>query len=196
MIATRLIADLARLGIRLEARGDRLRYAPRSAVTPELANRMKGHKTELLEVLRIEADMPSIDQTDATAIWQMVLDRLVGDPLFPSDVIDALRAADVQWASIESPTDDFKSVNLGSDGWLAISIDPDELEPCPQCGTLELWQTLAGNWRCRRCDPPTTARRVQERVAQMKSNHAGSPGSNPFDAPTRTELISNATSDV
>jgi len=52
VIATRLMADLARLGIRLRANGNRLRYSPRSAVTPDLANRMKAHKGELLAILR------------------------------------------------------------------------------------------------------------------------------------------------
>jgi hypothetical protein len=46
-----IIADLTRLGIRLEANGDRLRYSPRSAVTPDLANRMETHKSELLAIL-------------------------------------------------------------------------------------------------------------------------------------------------
>jgi len=44
-------------------------------------------------------------------------------------------------------------------------IDPPD--PCPECGTLELWQTLAGNWRCLRCDPPTKARRLRERAARL-----------------------------
>ena len=49
--ATQLMADLTRLGIKLEAHGDRLRYSPRSAVTPDLADRMKAHKGELLAIL-------------------------------------------------------------------------------------------------------------------------------------------------
>ena len=24
--------------------------------------------------------------------------------------------------------------------------------PCPKCGSLDLWQTVAGNWRCEHCD--------------------------------------------
>jgi hypothetical protein len=52
VIASRLIADLARLGIKLEADGDRLRYSPRSALTPDLAKLMKAHKSELLAMLR------------------------------------------------------------------------------------------------------------------------------------------------
>ena len=33
-----------------------------------------------------------------------------------------------------------------------VAICPPDA--CAQCGTLELWQTLAGNWRCQRCHPP------------------------------------------
>ncbi|GAA4435812.1 hypothetical protein [Bremerella cremea] len=39
------------------------------------------------------------------------------------------------------------------------TIDGHALEPCPKCGTLELWENLAGNWRCLRCDPPTRWRK-------------------------------------
>ena len=46
------MTDLAQLGIRIEAHGDRLRYSPRSAVTPDLGQRMKAHKGELLAMLR------------------------------------------------------------------------------------------------------------------------------------------------
>ena len=54
-----LMTDLARLGIRIEAHGDRLRYSPRSAVTPDLARRMKAHKGELLAILRRDSTAPS-----------------------------------------------------------------------------------------------------------------------------------------
>ena len=80
------MADLVQMGIRLEAHGDRLRYSPRSAVTPNLANRMKAHKGELLAILRRDPDAPAIDLTNATAVWQAALGRLEGDPLFPPDV--------------------------------------------------------------------------------------------------------------
>lgn len=88
--------DLARLGIRIEAHGDRLRYSPRSAVTPDLADRMKAHKGELLALLRDDPEAPAIDLTNAMAVWQAALDRLEGNPLFPPDVMKALRAANVR----------------------------------------------------------------------------------------------------
>ena len=49
-------------------------------------------------------------------------------------------------------------------------LDPPA--PCPECATLELWQTLAGNWRCLWCDPPIRARRLAElagRIRRQKS---------------------------
>jgi hypothetical protein len=52
------MADLAQLGISLRANGDRLGYSPRSAVTPDLTERMKAHKGELLALLR-SGDAPA-----------------------------------------------------------------------------------------------------------------------------------------
>ena len=62
--ASDLMVDLARLGIQLEAHGDRLRYSPRSAVTPDLADRMKAHKAELLAILRPEIEAPNDQRFD------------------------------------------------------------------------------------------------------------------------------------
>ena len=50
--AAALINELTDRQITLEARGDRLRYRPRSAVPPELMERMKAHKVEILAILR------------------------------------------------------------------------------------------------------------------------------------------------
>jgi len=126
---TELVADLARLGIRLEAHGNRLRYSPRSAVTPDLADRMKTHKGELLAILRPEAGAAIASDDDQR-------------------------------------TDD-------SEAGRAEVIDPPG--PCPKCGRLELWETLAGDWRCLRCDPPTTARRLRTRAVRLKSDRTESP---------------------
>ena len=58
MSAAELLMDLGRLGIRLEADGERLRYRPQSVLTPDLLDRLKAHKGELLELL--------LDRTDQT----------------------------------------------------------------------------------------------------------------------------------
>ena len=56
MSAAELLMDLGRLGIRLEADGERLRFHPRSALTPELLGRLKAHKGELLTMLLRASD--------------------------------------------------------------------------------------------------------------------------------------------
>lgn len=51
MTATDLITELRARGITLEAHGDRLRYRPAEAVTPELRAALVAHKSELLSLL-------------------------------------------------------------------------------------------------------------------------------------------------
>ena len=84
MSAARLMANLNRLGIRLEARGDRLRYSPRSAVTPDLADRMKAHKGELLAILRTGGAPVSLAQIVNTSVpadgkWHTIFDITHGE---------------------------------------------------------------------------------------------------------------------
>ena len=46
----------------------------------------------------------------------------------------------------------------------------DELEPCPTCGTLELWETLASTWRCQHCDSDAFQRSFElaDRAARLR----------------------------
>jgi len=64
MTAAQLIDDLARLGITIEAHGDRLRFAPMSVVTSVLLRRLKAHKAELLALLRSDCDKVTESDTD------------------------------------------------------------------------------------------------------------------------------------
>lgn len=49
--ASRLLADLAHVGVRIEADGDRLRFTPRDRVGPDLLDRLRLHKPDLLRAL-------------------------------------------------------------------------------------------------------------------------------------------------
>ncbi len=49
--ATKLLLELTSRGIELQAHGHRLRYRPRSALTPDLADRIKAHRSALLAIL-------------------------------------------------------------------------------------------------------------------------------------------------
>ena len=184
MSAGELITDLDRLGIRIEAHGDRLRYSPRSAVTPDLTRRMKAHKGELLAILRGDTpDASADDLLDDLARRGCLLrlddaGRLVMDGI-PPDLADAVARCEGELTRILSHeaaliaeakpelqaalADDPEADHAGNP---IEVIDPPD--PCPKCGTLELWQSLAGNWRCLRCDPPTKARRLRERAARLK----------------------------
>lgn len=82
-----LLADLARCGIELKADGDSLRYRPRSAVTPEMAERLRDCKVELL-VMITARDTPATVQTEvepAPADPQAAADlsQIDWDALFP-----------------------------------------------------------------------------------------------------------------
>ncbi len=47
-----LLTELDQLGVKLEADGDRLLYAgPQAAISPELIERLKANKTDLLALL-------------------------------------------------------------------------------------------------------------------------------------------------
>ena len=51
MNATELLADLAEVGVEVVAQGNGLRYRPQDRVTPEMLERLKTHKGELLAIL-------------------------------------------------------------------------------------------------------------------------------------------------
>jgi hypothetical protein len=53
MTAIDLITELRSRGITLEAHGDRLRYRPAEAVTPELRAALVAHKSKLLSLLEL-----------------------------------------------------------------------------------------------------------------------------------------------
>lgn len=118
---TELLIECAAQGVYLHPDGDGglAINAPRGVLTPGMVDRLKARKAELLAVLRSEVDDARVDPTDATATWQAALDRLEGDPDFPPDLMGALRAADVSWAS--EPEADYGAEHVEAVG------------PCPCC---------------------------------------------------------------
>lgn len=52
---TQLLQDLQRRGVTVRAIGDRIGFKPADAVPPDLLERMKRHKAELLQALRADA---------------------------------------------------------------------------------------------------------------------------------------------
>lgn len=99
-----LLAECAVNGIRLSvAAGGGLDIdAPQDTLTPELLARLKSHKAVLLAMLRPATKALSIDPADV--LWQAALDRLVGDPDFPPDVMEVLRVASLRWIDDALPS--------------------------------------------------------------------------------------------
>ncbi len=137
MSVTELMIDLRECGIQLEARGDRLGYSPKAAMTPELAERVKSHKPTLLAIL-------TADDVPAAVLWQAALDLLEGDPEFPPEMLMGCRRASVRWES-ERPAGD--CVIEPAEG----EIDPEALQ-CEKCGSTDFRDTLIHEGRSTRRD--------------------------------------------
>ena len=58
MDATEVLAELTRRGVKIMVEGDRLRFRPQQAVTPDLRAAMAAHKAELLTLL--DGDEPEV----------------------------------------------------------------------------------------------------------------------------------------
>ena len=160
MSVSALLAKLTQLGIEVGVDGDRIWYSPRSAVTPDLAKRMKAHKGELLATLGPEAPA---EESDPKCCW-CGSTRLVDGKQGRIWCDDCERVA---WLVLPNKIirADVASLKL---------INPPER--CPECDGLEFWESVAGDlfgrtpgrWRCLRCDPPTTARRLRDRAERLK----------------------------
>jgi len=147
--------------------------APEDALTPELVDRLRLQKADVLASLRSVPATPSIDPSDAAAVWQAALDLLEGDPLFPPDLLNDLREADVRWGSDEwhdEPASTASPEVLGPDDWLPNCIDANDVDPCPKCGSWPpRWDGL-GNPRCVRCDPGKAAE-TRDRAERLRRRY-------------------------
>ena len=86
MSVAELLADLTRLGIEVVVHRDRLRYRPRSAVTPDLMERLR----ELLSILQ-----PSVVPHGANPALLVDKPDVAGDPIQWEDCIDPPGAAEM-----------------------------------------------------------------------------------------------------
>lgn len=83
-----------------------------------------GDESKTAVAVDVACEAPTIDLANANQVRQATPDRLEGDPLFPTDVMEALRAADARWA--DDP-DTGKT-----DEAIEVIVPP---APCPKCGT-------------------------------------------------------------
>lgn len=168
MSVAQLLADLAHLGIRIEAHGDRLRFSPRSAVTPELTDRMMDHKSELLSILRGDADLPTVGPIDSGTAGHATDCRPESDTSLTAEFVASLRSSNVDWTESEAREERLAISLEGCGLEPTTQIDPADLIPCSKCKRLDMWETLAGDWRCLQCDPPKRSRSLAKLIERLE----------------------------
>lgn len=142
------LADCEANGIRLALAGEGglTIDAPQDALMPNLLDRLKAHKGDMLAFLRPKSEAPGIDQSNAAAIWQAALRLLEGDPQFPLNAVESLRATQVCWADIPAPAH-----------LVAAQNAPEKpTKPICRCGST-IWRYVpihggqSTRWECGRC---------------------------------------------
>lgn len=89
-----ILADVARRGITLQAHAGKVRFRPRSAMTPDLAQRIKAHRPALLELL----SNPGIPGSDTTTDKTPTAAAPVGPHEQESGVLSVLSVSERQKA--------------------------------------------------------------------------------------------------
>ncbi|MCY2991630.1 MAG: hypothetical protein NTY19_27715 [Planctomycetota bacterium] len=105
--------------------------------------------------------IPSVTTAQEPMTVPSVVEAPVVEDLQPDDDHDA-----ADWQEVTGPD--------GRQGWQRSDLDGCEvvdLQPCPVCGGLEIWQDPVGGRHCPTCRPPSPrsavllelAQRIQER---------------------------------
>lgn len=164
--ASEILQDLTARGVTLQADGDALRFTPRHALTPELLERLREHKAEILRLLAGGVDDPA--------------DGSAHGPDLPDPGGELELAVDATgrrtWRHPDEPETETAPV-------------PD---PCPSCGGIEQWRDLQGGWHCLRCDPCTAGPRLRKlamRRPKQPTRPAPTPGARRPQPPVVPDAI-------
>jgi hypothetical protein len=142
--AAKLLANLVRRGVELRVQGDRLRYRPKTAVTPELMSDLEAHKLELLALL-------SAKEGDGASSSKVLDANLAGSAhgsepptgglVYPESEITVDDARHKGWVDIEDTRPGWASVrywqhlqNCSSGRWVWVgagtpTVNPEHSEP-------------------------------------------------------------------
>ncbi len=173
-ILAKLLADCYSHDIRLALTdGGGLEIdAPHNALTPDLLNRLKTHKAELLLMLRSAAELGTCEYCGQALTETLTFDGFLNLECPGCDGCFGCRPSSAEIAARFAETRN-KAISVVNE---ESEVTGEQVVPCPECGSLELWQSAAGDlfghmpgiWRCMKCDPPTTARRLAEAAENIR----------------------------
>ena len=173
--AADLLIDLTRRGIELVAQEDRLRYRPRSAVTPDLAGRLRTHKAELLAILRLAA---SVDSTSTSETAPVVGDS--DSDVGPSEATSDAASEEMATVDTDAPATSDKTREQaeqlrGQLGFPEFDMRTSEpgIDPCYWCGRFHWWRSIHGVVVCGNCHPPAVPQLVAEWIAAGRDRSPG-----------------------
>ena len=166
-VVEELLRDLRSAGIKkIVPHGDRLKYCPKSAMPPELGQRVHAHKPDLMVALSNGSSLAESHESSSDVLG--IQARLQGDELSricPSqDVRDAIEADREQ---LEASMQEMSDAATEND-WPRSSVDPGK--PCATCGSLDKWWDIVGGEHCQRCerDKVLRSQRIARRAAQLR----------------------------
>ncbi|MEX0642334.1 MAG: hypothetical protein WD468_06520 [Pirellulales bacterium] len=118
MSAFQLLAELGRLGVRLKVDGDRLRFSPQSAVTPELVERLKTHKAELIALVSIIGGSVKVWVSEPKGVQVRGEDAGQPDPDPWESGVDPVQVRCPRCGSMRAWQ------GIGADQWRCVACDP------------------------------------------------------------------------
>jgi hypothetical protein len=157
-----LILEAEAAGLSVQVDGDRLVIrGPRSA--DAIARRLLAEKPAVVAALRSQTSPPGAIPTVCRPTAMVDAPEPAPDP-FAGWVLRPDAAGRMGW---EAP--DLSEVDRW---WVECAWEdlPTFPEPCPVCGSLELWWDLLGGVHCQRCERPVLERslRLAEKAAGIR----------------------------
>ena len=134
----------------------------------ELARRLLNRKAEVIAAMQSAVEIDADYDADGEG------QAIQGEAAHVAAQASETRDDGAYEAWIES-IDDAGGTVLTSPAFdsLAIRIGAEELPACPVCGSLSLWRSAAGTWRCQKCAPPTRAAQLRDLAEKLRRRFPG-----------------------
>ena len=170
-VVEELFRNLKTAGIKeLVRNGNRVKYRPKSAMTPGLGQRVRANKAKILAALSEGEPTNEPHEPDGDTVE--IQARLHGDELrliCPSQKVrDAIEANREQLGASLQRMGEAAMEN----DWPGNSVDPGK--PCATCGLLDKWWDIAGGEHCQHCehDKVLRSQRIARRAWRIRERRS------------------------